>query len=181
MNPGGEDPAACLSSPEQQPVLTGVCAVGHDQHPQRGEVDVSLIPVCYQRPVHVPGLNTGHFCWSRSRRKGSYYVDPDSEMLKKRTHDNGGRGPRGHPRTYLCTGRPSESRRAGSPSSVSMGCWSRASCSWRSEGEDTHRWDREAHPWTPGSRWGHKRTGVSSSQCQGCWVWAGGWPQGISE
>lgn len=55
--------ARCLlSSWEWQLSLTGVGAVGHDQHPQRGEVDVPLIPVCHQRPVHVPGLDAGHFC-----------------------------------------------------------------------------------------------------------------------
>lgn len=46
---------------------------------------------------------------------------------------------RGHSGMHLCTGRPSGSRRAGSPSSASTGCWSRASCSWRSETKDTHR------------------------------------------
>lgn len=52
----------------------------------------------------------------------------------------------GHSGMHLCTGRPSGSRRVGSPSSASTGCWSHASCSWRSETKDTHRWDGRGPP-----------------------------------
>lgn len=41
-------------------VLTGVGAVGHHQHAQGAQVDVPLVSVSHQGPVHVPGLDTRH-------------------------------------------------------------------------------------------------------------------------
>lgn len=35
-------------------VLTGIGTISHHQHAQRAEVDVSLVPVSDQGPVHVP-------------------------------------------------------------------------------------------------------------------------------
>ena len=48
-------------------VLTGVGTVRHHQQAQRAEVDVPLVPVSDQGPVHVPRLHTGHLgCRERS-------------------------------------------------------------------------------------------------------------------
>lgn len=93
---------ACVELETLQLPLTGICAIGHDQHPQGREVDVPLISVCHQRPVHVPGFHTSHFRCGNSRGKG----------VSRRAVSPGTVDPRA-PVTYLCTGRPSESRTAG--------------------------------------------------------------------
>lgn len=47
--------------------LTGIRTIGHHQHTQGAQVDVPLVPVGYQSPVHVPGLHAGYLgCRGRS-------------------------------------------------------------------------------------------------------------------
>ena len=77
--------------------------------------------------------------------------------------------------THLCTGRPSESRTAGSPSSASTGCWSRASCSWRSEsmtlGSEPGRAPCGTHPAARGSLaggWGPHGHLTGDDPLRGC-------------
>lgn len=53
---------------EAQRDLTGVRSVGHQEHAQRAQVDVFLVFVGHQSPVHVSGLHTGHLgCRGRVR------------------------------------------------------------------------------------------------------------------
>lgn len=57
-------------SPPAHWSLTGICTIGHDQHPEGGKVDVSLISVGDEGPVHVPGLHASHLCCGKSGGKG---------------------------------------------------------------------------------------------------------------
>lgn len=47
--------------------LTGVGPVGDQQHPQWAQVDVPLVSVGHQSPVHVPGLHTSHFTCTQNK------------------------------------------------------------------------------------------------------------------
>lgn len=48
--------------------LTWVGSVGHHQHAQGAQVDVSLISVSDQSPVHIPGLDTSYFSYTQTHR-----------------------------------------------------------------------------------------------------------------
>lgn len=49
--------------------ITGVGTISHQQHAQRAQVDVLLVFVGHQSPVHVSGLHTRHLGCNQERHR----------------------------------------------------------------------------------------------------------------
>lgn len=112
---------------ESERDITGIRSISHQQHAQRAQIDVLLVFVGHQSPVHVPGLHTRHLGYSQDR-------DTERSSVYPEWWAGGGCAALV---SDLCTGTLSGSMTEGWPSSASRGRWSRASCSSHSA-KDTH-------------------------------------------